>query len=661
MKKFVYAAVAAMIAAGVIFAFSPAYSPAAVLSNSQQAQQYSNGMPKQIAAQQAQIKAQQAQAQQAAQASQTAKVGDVVVTAERMAEDIALVARNIDIIESGEITDAGFQNITDVLDTVGGLTIQQNGGYEGLSDVLTRGAPSNETLVMIDNIPINDLLTGGADLTIIDISMIQQVEIIEGGMSAIYGADAPAGVINIITGSKELKPFSAEADYGSFDYQKYVIGSDYKIMGITYDAAAVEERSGGYTANSDFMKRTANLKLQFKGDLLDSTLTGNYFKRDMGLIYDLFSRQSDEDYNLGIDEKFNIGAIKAKVSGYMRSQDLSVRDSDPDTENSYSSREIKKEYESNEMFSYDIGGNISFMTGYETDSKDVKAPEMAGDKSFTNQASMSSVTAKFLNDSLLINGGFRADFNSSFGNMTSENISAKYNIPENVELRGLFDKSFSVPTLGDLYWSQIAWYSDYKGALPSYHYMAGNPNLTPENSTNYELSISKKDSNIKESLAFFKNDIDNLIDWTYTPDGVTSTPVNINKAAIIGAEAKVEMALGDNIALKANYTYLNAVDANTKQPLAYRPANNANVTVAISLPFKTRINITGRYFDVRYNGYNSELKSYYLLNTSISQEFSKNIKLHFNVDNVLDNTAYQVVQYYVMPGRVMNGGITVSF
>jgi vitamin B12 transporter len=660
MKKFVYAAVVAIIAAGVIFAFSPAYSPAAVLSNTQQAQQYGNGMPKQIAVQQAQLKAQQAQAQQA-QAAQTAKVDDVVVTADRMPEDIALVARDIDVIKSGEIKDSGLQNITDVLDTVAGLTIQQNGGYEGLSDVLTRGAPSNETLVMIDNIPISDILTGGADLTMIDNSMIQQMEIIEGGMSSIYGADASAGVINIITGSKELKPFSATADYGSFDYQKYVIGSDYKIMGITYDASAVEERSGGYTANSDFMKRTANLKLQFKGDLLDSTLTGNYFKRDMGLIYDLFSRQSDEDYNLGIDEKFNIGVIKAKVSGYMRSQDLSIQDSDPDTENSYYSREIKKEYENNEMFSYDMGGNVSFMTGYETDSKDVKAPEMAGDKNFTNQGSISSITAKFLNDSLLINGGFRADFNSSFGNMTSENISVKYNLPDNVELRGLFDKSFSAPTLSDLYWSQVAWYSDYSGAPLSYHYIAGNPNLTPENSTNYELSISKKDSTIKESLTFFKNDIDNLIDWTYTPDGVTSTPVNINKAAIIGAEAKVEMALGDNIALKADYTYLNAADANTKQPLAYRPANDANVTASISLPFKTKINITGRYVDIRYTGYNSELKSYYLLNASISQEFSKNITLHFNMDNVLDNTAYQVVQYYMMPGRVINGGITVSF
>jgi vitamin B12 transporter len=658
MKKIIYAFVFAALAAGAILAFSSNFTGAAVQYNGQKAganiaQQNASGISQQP------VPPSKPPAQPTAQASSAqpgAQAGDVVITAQRMPEAAALVAGDIDIIKADDIKHSGLQSVSDILEAINGIYIAQNGGYEGLSQIFTRGAPADETLVMIDSVPVNDIMSGAADLTALDASMAQCIEVLKGGLSSIYGACASAGAINILTGSKDPKPLSAAADYGSFNYQKYTLYSDYKIMGITYAASAVEERSDGYAPNSDFMKRSADLKLQFKGDLLDSTLTGYYFKRTMGVPYgplgpDLFSRQTDENYNLGIDEKLNIGPLKAKFSGYMRSEDLSYQDP---SYGLYTS-DVKKEYESNAMFSYDGGGNIAVTTGYETDLKDVNAPEIAGEKSVSNQASITSVTAKFLGDTLLLNGGFRADFNSVYGNMTGEDISLKYKMPDNVELRGMFDKSFSPPAFNDLYRLEAGPPGQY------YYYIAGNPDLKTENSTDYSVSISKKDTNIKESLTFFSNSIDNLIAWESTPDLVTTTPVNISKADILGAEAKVEISVGDNLAIRGGYTYLNATDALTKEPLAYRPVNDANINADISLPFKTKINICARYVDIRYSTNGAELKPYYLLNGSISQEMSKNITLHFNVDNILNNRTYQVVQNYVMPGINMNGGITVEF
>jgi outer membrane cobalamin receptor len=597
-----------------------------------------------------------------AAAAADAETGAVVVIASRMPENIAEVTRNIDIITADDIKASGMENITDILNSINGLVIHQTSGYQGTASVYTRGAPSEETLVMIDGIPINDMLSGGADLTMIDTSSVQRIEAIKGGLSSVYGEDSSAGVINVITGANE--PGAANGrygaydyEYGSFNYQKEALELYNKIAGLTYDVSTVQESSDGYTANSDFTKRSVDLKFDYKSGFIDSIFTGLYFKREMGVPFgpggpDLTSRQSDENYDFGLNEKFKVGDVNAKVSGYMRSANLGFQDPSSGTD----SDNVKKEYEGNAIISYDTGSVLSFETGYESNVKNITATNILGEKSNVNQASLSSITAKLFDDKLMVNGGFRADFNSAYGNMTSENISAKYNLLDIFDIRGLVDKSYSAPTLGDLYWYEV---DNYYGTL---YYTFGNPNLKTENSTNYELSFSKKISNASGMITFFDNDINNLIEWESTPDYITTTTVNIDKASIMGAEAKTEVTINDYLSVKAGYTYMKAVDAVTKEPLPYRPTNQVNAGVAIVLPSRTRININGQYSDIRYYSNSAApLKSYYLLNASIAQEITKDINFFLNIDNALNNSQYEIVNNYMMPGRSLNIGMRAGF
>jgi outer membrane cobalamin receptor len=598
----------------------------------------------------------------AAATTADAQADTVVVTASRMVQNIGDVTRNIDVITADEIKASGMENITDILNSINGLVIHQTSGYQGTASVYTRGAPSEETLVMIDGVPINDMMSGGADLTLIDTSSIQKIEMIKGGMSSVYGENSSAGVINIITAANESNPEKGrhgafDYEYGSFNYQKAALELYNKIDGLAYDASTVQESSDGYTTNSDFTKRSANVKLDYNSGFLDSTLAGFYFKREMGVPFgpggpDITSRQSDENYDFGLNEKFNIGDVKAKVSGYMRSANLGFQDPFYGTH----SDNLKKEYEGNALFSYDIGSILAVEAGYESNVKNISATNIQGEKSNGNQASLGSITAKLLGDALLINGGFRADFNSAYGNMTSENISAKYNLFDVVDIRGLVDKSFSAPTLGDLYWYEA---DNYYGTV---YYTLGNSSLKIENSTNYELSFSRKTSDVSASVTFFDNDINNLIEWKSTPDYITTTPVNIDKASIMGVEAKAGVMVNDYISIKAGYTYMKAVDAITKEPLPYRPSNQANAGVTVTLPSKTRINIDGEYSDIRYYSSSAApLKAYFLFDASVSQEITKDIKIHLNLDNALNNTQYEIVNNYVMPGRTVNIGMNAGF
>ena len=602
---------------------------------------------------------------QATAAAAVKNAGEIVVTARRLPEEIALVPRSVEVIKASEIVDSTEKNLKDILNSIAGTVVLSNGGYQGAASIAFRGAPSKHTLVLLDGVPLNDILVGGVDLSLIGLNSVDRIEIVKGGVSSVYGADAAAGVINIITGTKEEKPLSISASYGSFNTQKYSLSSDYKVLGVNYSVCAVEEKSDGYTENSGYLKHVLNAKLSFTGDALDSTVYGYYVNREMGTPYDGFgglsnATQWDENYSIGLDEQFTVGAVKGKLSGYMRSGQIRILNP---AYSSYSNHK-KKEYSGSFYMIYDEGGYFSGMTGYDAGLKEVDSTNI-GNTTNANHASVTNISVKMLDDKLIINTGFRADFNSGYGNMTSENLSIKYRFPENVDVRASFDKSFSAPTLGDLYWPEEDF--GYSFWNMKYNFMKGNPGLKPENSTTFEVSVGKKDEKISESVTFFKSEIANLIEWKYFTDGVslTNTPVNITRASITGFEAKVDFKPADFLAVYARYTYLRAVDQDHKQ-LPYRPEGTVEGGINIKFPFETKLTVNGQYIDSRkyidpLDELEKTLKPYYLFNCSVSHKISKNFKVAVDVTNLLDNTTYETKRYYSMPGRVFNAEIQVSF
>ncbi|MEI7542700.1 MAG: TonB-dependent receptor [bacterium] len=580
--------------------------------------------------------------------------GEIIVTARRMPEDIALVPRSVEVIKAAEIADSGDEKLQDVLDSIAGTIVLRSGGYQGVGSVSFRGAPSNHTLLLLDGVPLNDMMVGGADLNMIDLTNIEKIEIIKGGLSSVYGADAAAGVINVISGSKEAKLLGVSASYGSFNSQKYTVSSDYNIFGIKYSVSAIEEKSDGYTDNSAYLKHILNAKLSFTGDFLDSTIFGYYFNRNMQTPFNGYSvetdaKQQDEDFNIGADEKFTLGMIKGKLSGYMRSARL--RFTDPTF--SVNSDHKKIEYNGSFYMIYDEGGFFSGVTGYDAGIKEVRSSDI-GDTTNTNQASVTNMSIKLFDDKLIMNTGFRADFNSAYKNMTSENISIKYKFPENVDIRISIDKSYTAPTLGNLFWPTQDFGYGY--------YMKGNANLVPENSTTYEIGLEKKDDKISEGVTFFKSEIENLISWKETTDGVsiTYTPINIDKAFLSGIEMKADFKPFEFLAVYARYNFLIAVDQDGMQ-LPYRPEGMVDAGLNIRMPFDIKVTIDGQYVDIRKDTAGKNLKAYSLLNCMIVHKMSKNIKLFLNIKNVLDDTTYEIVKNYKMPGRTFNAEMEISF
>ena len=126
----------------------------------------------------------------------------VIVTASALPQQHENTPATVSLVTRAEIERIGAKTISDVLLQVPGLHVDQMGSRGGLSSVYIRGGDPNFTLVMIDGIQINDPTNprgGSVDLSRISPEHIERIEIVRGPLSSLYGSDAMAGAINIIT------------------------------------------------------------------------------------------------------------------------------------------------------------------------------------------------------------------------------------------------------------------------------------------------------------------------------------------------------------------------------------------------------------------------------------------------------------------------------
>ena len=136
-----------------------------------------------------------------AQSEPPEKPDEIVVEGLRLPTKLSEAGTSISIITAEDLEAKGYAFAVDALATVSGVTVNQNGAIGGLATVSIRGASTDQTLVLLDGVPIGDptAVGGGYDFSIIDTADIERIEILKGPQSTLWGSDAIGGVINIIT------------------------------------------------------------------------------------------------------------------------------------------------------------------------------------------------------------------------------------------------------------------------------------------------------------------------------------------------------------------------------------------------------------------------------------------------------------------------------
>jgi vitamin B12 transporter len=153
----------------------------------------------------------------------TSELDEVTITANKTPQKQSQTGKVVSVITKSQLEKSSGKTLGQVLNEQAGLTINGSLNNAGTNQgVYMRGANIGRTLILIDGVPMYDpsFINSEADLNLVALNDIERIEIARGAQSTLYGSDAVAGVINIITTKTDVnKPVNAKAglSYGSFN------------------------------------------------------------------------------------------------------------------------------------------------------------------------------------------------------------------------------------------------------------------------------------------------------------------------------------------------------------------------------------------------------------------------------------------------------------
>ena len=232
---------------------------------------------------------------------QTSSLDEITISsATKSEEKLKNVTANVDVITAEDIESRKFKTVAEALQTIAGIQVAPTGGAGQQTSMFLRGMSSHRTLVLIDGIRYNDItsVAGASNLEHLLINDIERIEVIKGAQSSIWGADASAGVINIITKSAQSGTHgNASFEYGRYDTKIAKANISHKTdnfdakLGVTrvdtngFSAMAPKGKKAKDYEDDGYENTSANIKLGYNFNE-NNRLSGFYEIIDTKVDYD---------------------------------------------------------------------------------------------------------------------------------------------------------------------------------------------------------------------------------------------------------------------------------------------------------------------------------------------------------------------------------------
>ncbi len=573
-----------------------------------------------------------------------------ISTPTKFSQSLQDTTANVKVLTADEIKERGFKLVTKALSSISGLNLSRQGGLGQASSLKLRGFESKRVLVLIDGVRYNNP-TGrsGAEFSHLLIENIEKIEVIKGPQSGIWGADASAGVINIITKKAKEAGFSASinGEYGSFDTRTYGLNSSYTADKFDVVLNALRVTTDGFSA---LVPKDADVK-DFEDDgyennSADIKLGFNASDKDrVELFYNIidtnsqFDNRNPNDANSSVDSKqYFYGLSYVRTEGENQTKIYANRS---DFERYYFQNKARDysgyvdEIGLNFKVEYTKNGQMSAGVDYKNFKLDNKNRE-----DYANSGifiSNSNKTPGFYSGTTIFSQSIRYDKFEKFNNKFTYKLGLKH-IHESIE--GLvgsvnYATAYNIPSLYQLY-SHV-----------------GNENLNPEETKGFDVSVNYKGL----ELTYFSNKVTNMIEYVIeNPMTFMGKFYNISdESNLDGVELSYENGIESiDLAYGLNYTYLKAEDKDGKK-LLRRPKNSANISLDYyglsDAHFGTLIQYVGKRDDSR----NKKLDSYTVVDFIVDYDITPQFSLYGKIDNLLDEE-YQEITGYATSSRAFYMG-----
>ncbi len=614
--------------------------------------------------------------------TKTKQLDEVVVTATKTELKQSQTGKVVSVIDQATLQRNAGKTITEILNYQSGVFI--NGANNNLGtnqDLYFRGAAGGNVLILLDGVPVSDAsqINNSFDLNNINTTQVERIEILKGAQSTLWGSDAVAGVINIITkknSGKKLSPNAALA-FGSYGTMRLNAGISGKADKFTYNANYGHTKSNGFssaydstgTKNFDKDGYKQNNLLAGIGYQLTNQFSAKYTANYSKYIADIDAGTFKDDANYtsessnftnGLNlnykiEKLNLHLIQTITA----SKRLLADDSTVSVSKNWSRGTYESQTNVTDLYgNFKLSKLLALVSGAQyinqnTDQsyKSISAfgpydaVPISSDSAKTNNFSLYSslllIDAKGFNAEL----GFRYNKHSIYGSNTTYSFNPSYNIDENTRVFVNISSAYKVPSLYQLY-------SEY-----------GNKNLKPEESNNYEIGVQSLTNNKHNSfrVVAFKRDIKNLIIF-YTDASYNSYYINRDEQHDYGFELESNIAIGKAGSWATNFTYVDGEgkENNVKTKNLYRRPNftlNSTLTMqpAKGLTIMPSFRFVGTRLKGQYDAGPVTQPSYYTIDLYAGYEFAKYLRAFVDLRNLTNQQYFDIVGYNSRKFNIMAG------
>ena len=598
-------------------------------------------------------------------ADSTGPVEPSVITPTRTALPANRFGGTVRVITAEEIQQSNENTVSELLRRVPGVDVVQSGPQGGLTSVFLRGANSQHTKVLLDGIPLNDPSNASRlfDFGNMLLDNVEQIEVLQGPQSILYGSDAIGGVINIVTkrgegplrvgvsamgGSLGTHREEASIQGGTDLYHYSVTGSWNQTDGFSAAAQRVGgvERDGfragsvtgrfGWTPSEEFEAEYIFRWIDSRAEIDDAP-------------FSLGTPPTDDLFRLNLSENF-YNRIQLRRSTWddllIHQVSFSLADYDRrDTDDLFPARFLgqtrKFLYQADLLLAE---GNIL------SAGADYMAEDGESIDTFGGAAATQNLRGVFIQDQIQLmdrwfaTAGMRWDDHNVAGRANTYRFTSLFDIWEiGTRLRGSLGTGFRAPSLAE-------------NLFPF-----GNPGLRPETSRGWEIGIDQSifEDEVTVGVTYFRNDIQNLILF----DLDTFTLENVGVARTHGIEVTGTCQLTQNLMVRGSYTLTNTLDEEFDRPLVRRPRNKG--TLALTRRFwsdRASLSLYGIFVGDRTDARDGSvlLDPYTVFHLSGDYYLYDDVRLFCRVNNLFDKR-YEEITGFAAPPLMGFAGVDLRY